>query len=159
VPPVFELVHKARALAAQAARLARRPARDQALVAEAAITLLGIRVLLRFFPFERWRALLGARPEARMQPAPRQTSRQIVWAVQRVSPRLPLSLACLARALAVGQMLGRRHLASQLRIGVLRDEQGEFRAHAWVECDGEVIIGDLPNLADYSPLPTWPSRL
>ena len=136
----------------------RRPRREQALVAEAAATLLLIRVLLTFLPFERWRALLAPRSQTSTEPASLETARQIAWAVQRVSQRLPLSVACLARALAVQQMLGRRRLPSQLRIGVHRDDQGAFGAHAWVECDGDVLIGALPNLDEYSLLPTWPGQ-
>jgi len=42
---------------------------------------------------------------------------------------------------------------STLRIGVARAENGgPFRAHAWVECGGKVVIGgDV--LAEYTALP------
>jgi Transglutaminase-like superfamily len=26
---------------------------------------------------------------------------------------------------------------------VARGEAGEFKAHAWIECDGKILVGDL----------------
>ena len=48
-------------------------------------------------------------------------------------------------------MLARRCYASQLQIGVAREE-GEFKAHAWVECEGQIIIG-AAGVAQYIPFP------
>jgi hypothetical protein len=40
-----------------------------------------------------------------------------------------------------------------VRIGV-RKAGSEFRAHAWVEHEGRVLLGDLDDLSQYTPLPT-----
>jgi hypothetical protein len=50
-------------------------------------------------------------------------------------------------------MLHRRGHASRLHIGVAaREGIGAIRAHAWVEVDDRVIIGDLDDLASFAPL-------
>ena len=50
-------------------------------------------------------------------------------------------LAELQRQRAVQALLGFTGVSSHVRYGVGRDANGGFRAHAWVECDGRVIIG------------------
>jgi len=63
---------------------------------------------------------------------------------------------CLVRALAVQAMLGVRGVRSEIKFGVGRDAGGAFRAHAWVECDGRVVIGGGEELNGLAPLPAWP---
>jgi hypothetical protein len=51
-----------------------------------------------------------------------------------------LGSRCLVSALVLLIVLSRRHIASELVIGAaLRD--GGFGAHAWLCCDGEVVLG------------------
>jgi hypothetical protein len=47
---------------------------------------------------------------------------------------------CLRQALVAWWLLGRRGIGADLVIGVRKDAHG-FAAHAWVEFNGEVIIG------------------
>jgi hypothetical protein len=58
------------------------------------------------------------------------------------------------RALAAQIMLGHAGVASSLHIGVTKGEKGEFEAHAWLECQGKVVVGK-GELERYSPLVTW----
>ncbi|MBD1855910.1 MULTISPECIES: lasso peptide biosynthesis B2 protein [Leptolyngbya] len=51
---------------------------------------------------------------------------------------------CLKRSLVLWYLLRCQGIASELRIGVRR-EQGEFQAHAWVECQGK-ILNDIPDV-------------
>jgi hypothetical protein len=46
--------------------------------------------------------------------------------------------SCLAKSLTLWWLLGRQGIASQLRIGI-RKENGKFEAHAWVERDGVAV--------------------
>jgi hypothetical protein len=41
-------------------------------------------------------------------------------------------------------MLNRFGYAAEIKIGVLK-RSSTFEAHAWVECDGRVVIGNSPN--------------
>jgi hypothetical protein len=140
-------------------RLVRRSPGQQWLVLEAAATLLTVKIMLLFVPFARWRTLL--RTEEDYPSAASLESRvvDIVWSVERVSSRFPMSLTCLPRALAVRSMMARRRLHGTLSIGVSRRDRGRFEAHAWIEFRGKVIIGDMPDLARFARLPGLSPRL
>ena len=45
----------------------------------------------------------------------------------------------------------------ELRFGVRRIRDGAFQAHAWVECEGDIVVGDLAELGEYASLAA-PSR-
>ena len=47
-------------------------------------------------------------------------------------------------------LLGRRGYVTALRIGVARSELGRFEAHAWIECESEVVIGNSRDLERYA---------
>lgn len=49
-----------------------------------------------------------------------------------------LGMTCLHRSLALAWMLKRRGVPSEIQIGV-RESQGLFRAHAWVEVQGHRV--------------------
>jgi hypothetical protein len=79
--------------------------------------------------------------------------RRIVWAVQVASRRIP-GASCLTQALAARVLLAKCGIASQLRIGIARGEQGDFQAHAWLEtADGRAVIGGVA-LERYARLPS-----
>lgn len=62
-------------------------------------------------------------------------------AIEAASRRLPFAGSCLVRATAGMLLLRRLELPGELKIGVAREERRGFEAHAWVECDGKVLIG------------------
>jgi hypothetical protein len=145
-------------------RLLRRPLRQQWLVIEAFVTLWWVKAMLLGLPFERWRRFLQ-RPLRRSATAPVECVNEIVWAVDRVSRRWSTLLTCLPQAIAVHSIMARRHWNSKLEIGVAKDADGRFDAHAWVEHGGQIIIGQVPNMERFARLPVWapnvdvPSRL
>jgi hypothetical protein len=61
---------------------------------------------------------------------------------------------CLNDALAADVMLCRRGYGSLLRLGVKkgRDPAGPLEAHAWVECDGAIVTGELATMDEYKLL-------
>jgi hypothetical protein len=80
--------------------------------------------------------------------------RRVVWAVERSSQLMPGGAKCLAKALTTYLLLGRRGYPPELRIGVAKSEAGALEAHAWVEVNGQVIMGNLPDLVRFTPLPS-----
>lgn len=60
--------------------------------------------------------------------------------------------SCLSDALVAYAMLNRRGHAPRICYGVRRGEVRSLEGHAWVECDGAVVIGDVPELARYALL-------
>jgi hypothetical protein len=80
------------------------------------------------------------------------TPRDAAWAVHAAARRLPRTY-CLARALALHDLLRRSGFPSELRIGVARAGAG-IDAHAWVECAGEALGDEAA--ATYASLGTLP---
>lgn len=113
--------------------------------------------MLMGLPFERLRRFLQ-RPVQNATKAPSEYVSEIVWAVDRVSRQWPTVFTCLPQAIAVHSLLARRHWDSELEIGVAKDDNGQFEAHAWVERGGRVIIGQVPNMERFARLPVCSPR-
>lgn len=71
--------------------------------------------------------------------------RDIGRLVNAATARSPWTCTCLPRSLILHHLLRRRGLKSDLKIGVSRAD-GQFVAHAWVECLG-VPLNDQPDIA------------
>jgi hypothetical protein len=83
------------------------------------------------------------------------TAARVSWAVERAGRFVP-GATCLVRALAAQAMLAREGAASTLCFGVGRGGGGnEFRAHAWLECAGRVVVGGDEDLSRFAPLPRF----
>jgi hypothetical protein len=69
-------------------------------------------------------------------------------AVEGIRRALPLTLraSCLTQALAGWIMLTRHGAESRIRIGVASPGQQGFKAHAWLESGGRVILGDVDDI-------------
>jgi hypothetical protein len=68
------------------------------------------------------------------------SSDRIAWAANAVDTRLPRS-TCLTRAMAASLLLTLHGHPTTLRLGVAR-EDGELAAHAWLESNGRIVIGE-----------------
>jgi hypothetical protein len=71
----------------------------------------------------------------------------------RVTRCVPVVGTCLTQALATQILLGWRGHPTHLRIGVAYSETGQLQAHAWIESDGQIVVGELSDLPRYHPLP------
>lgn len=78
---------------------------------------------------------------------------RVAWAMAAAGRFLPRAGNCLAQALAAEVVLARHGLPAMLRIGVAFAEDGGFRAHAWVEVDGTIVVGASRGLSSFVPLP------
>lgn len=74
-------------------------------------------------------------------------SDKVIWAVRNTSPYVYRS-TCLTNALTGQVLLSQNGYSSKLRIGVTKEE--EFEAHAWLEMEGEVVMGESER--EYVPL-------
>jgi hypothetical protein len=70
------------------------------------------------------------------------TIKDIVWSVQSVSAYVPRA-TCLTQAITAQILLSRHNQPSKLKIGVMKDE--EFEAHAWLEIDDKIVLGETGN--------------
>lgn len=75
---------------------------------------------------------------------------ELGWAVLAASRLVPAS-TCLVQAIALQTLLARGGLASELRLGVSSSSTDGMAAHAWLEYDGRVLIGERRER--YAPLP------
>ncbi len=120
---------------------------EQRALIKAILLLWACRLGLWLLPFKTLRGLL-AKITFLSTWSPVKTD-TIIWAMVVGSRYVPAA-TCLTQALA-GQVLLNRHDApALLRIGVAKDEQGVFQAHAWVESRGRILIGNSPELHRYT---------
>jgi hypothetical protein len=135
--------------------LFRMGAGDRHLLMMTLILLATIRIGLWLMPFHTILKVLAkiSQPSDRLQVTNPISVRKIAWAVNAVSPYVP-GVKCLARALATQVLMNRHSLACEFRIGVAKAEGGKLEAHAWIEYQGLVVIGNLQDLSRFMPLPS-----
>jgi len=75
----------------------------------------------------------GALPEVK--------TARISYVLPRISDRLPWRSDCLVQAIAAQNWLAASGVAGEIQIGVENPQDGQFGAHAWLLCDGEVVTG------------------
>lgn len=116
--------------------------RERWLLAKATALLAFVRFALSLLPFPYIRPLLAraSRCSPRLANDPLAVE-QFPWAVRAVSRLIPGGQHCLSQALTVHTFLARRGYPSKICFGVQREQGMAFTAHAWVECDGVVLIG------------------
>lgn len=129
----------------------RRLANVDRKLAFAALGLLAVvRTALWLLAFQRVAGFLQI--SDRWRPVHRDcTPRQIAWAVRLASRYVP-DATCLPQALATHLLLSRHGHPSCLRIGVASGPK--FEAHAWVECDGSIVIGEVGGLDRFASILT-----
>lgn len=120
------------------------PPEERKLLLTAALLVGLVRVGIWLLPFRTVRRLLGRLrcPAAASRLSDELSSERIAWAVDVAGKRIPGGGNCLVQALATLVLLDRRGRPARLRVGVAKDGQGSLEAHAWVESDGRVVIGD-----------------
>jgi Transglutaminase-like superfamily len=77
---------------------------------------------------------------------------QIIWAINVSTQLSPGQAKCLARALTVHTLMKQQGYDPILQIGVIKNAEEEFQAHAWLEYQGKIVVGELPNMEKYSKL-------
>jgi hypothetical protein len=114
------------------------------------ILLWTARLGLWLLPFRTLRRLLHSVTRDGLRHAGQSSPERIAWAVVAASRYVPQA-TCLTQALAAQVLLGREGHTACLRIGVARNEGSQFQAHAWVETQGKVVIGES-EVERYAPL-------
>ncbi|MEM1254758.1 MAG: lasso peptide biosynthesis B2 protein [Cyanobacteria bacterium P01_H01_bin.21] len=120
----------------------------------ACLSLNIVRFALWLFPFKTVRQQLATVAEKWVCDQS-QTSVSvdfIVWCVKASAYYTPRRSKCLVNALTAQLLLTRYQYAHQLHIGIAMDESQTLKAHAWIEYEGNVIIGDLQELSRYKSL-------
>ena len=129
-------------------RLLRMSRGDIALLVQAAALLVSIRAGLWCVPFATLRKILAGLATGKQGGPVSSEVRAVgraIWAVETAGRQFPAVGTCLIQALAAYVLLGRRGCVADLRIGVKRDDEGKFVAHAWLEKEGAILIGGEPH--------------
>lgn len=140
------------------------PPADRRVLLRAFLSLSLVGLTLRVFGFQRvvQRARVpilthGQMPDVENLRRGRYYARKIDAAARRHV----LPARCLHRSLVLHQWLRQEGVPSELRIGVRKDA-GAFRAHAWVEIDGQVVndtgVAVAPFTALVGPVASGSSR-
>lgn len=114
------------------------PPSRRSLLVGSLVHVLAVRLALTLFPFARLRVAIE-RLRSRPSAAARVSADELAWSVSAVSRYVPRA-TCLTQALALEALLRKQGYEAELRIGVAR-KGGRFRAHAWLEREGKILIG------------------
>jgi Transglutaminase-like superfamily len=131
------------------------------------VLLTFVRLGLVWRSFNRLRSLLerisSPKQAAAIAPTDPLSQRQLVarvqWAVNACCKFMPGSVKCLARALTMKTLLDQYGCPSKLMIGVDKNSVDQLEAHAWIEYEGHVVMGQLNDLSRFKPLPNLPQPL
>ena len=132
-------------------------AADRWLAVEATGLVLFVWAGLRILPFRTLRALLdwySLRDGGVVRRLPDKAAPRVAHIVIAVAAHFPIQTTCLVDALVAETVLRRRGYAASVRFGVRRANGAPIplSPHAWVECDGAVVIGAVDGLAEYAVL-------
>lgn len=133
---------------------------DRQLLLKSFILLGLIRLGLWLLPFGTLRQCLNNRLQLFSQ-SPKITFTEldkVSWAIDVSSRYWFGEVKCLAKALTTQILMSSYGYCPQLQIGVAKSKQGNLEAHAWVENEGKVVVGHLPNLSHFIPLTSWDGK-
>ena len=108
-----------------------------------------IRLGLCIFQFRRLNKWLGGSKSEDVRESDWKIIREIAEFV-RLGSRFVPQATCLTQALAARTLLRRMGQNSLLKIGVDKDTDFKLVAHAWIEIDGKIIIGKVPDIRRYA---------
>ena len=129
--------------------------RERLFLVEALAIVVAIRLGLWLAPFKKVRSRVNKVGQRSVDSRKRGVLPvdRIAWTIRAVSEYVP-GATCLTQALSGQVLLARRGYPSRLHIGVSKKPRGELEAHAWLECDGQIVLGDHGYLAVYTPFPS-----
>jgi hypothetical protein len=126
---------------------------EKSLVLRSFLLVLFIRLLLWLVPARLLQRLFTSNPTETGENSGNDWSEitKIVRSVRSVSRFVPRA-TCLTQALAASLLIRRSGQRSELKIGVAKNEQSQLIAHAWLETDGRIISGELPDQSRFVAL-------
>lgn len=123
---------------------------DQRLLMRAALAVVSAKLAIRTLRLPAARAAVTRLECLGWFVTPAHPDR-IIWAVEAAGRAIPCMKNCLVQAVAAEAMLIRAGHPCELRIGAAKNGPGELIAHAWLESEGRVLIGEF-ELERYTPL-------
>jgi hypothetical protein len=132
---------------------------ERSLVYRAIVLIWVTRVGLWLLPFkwvDDW--LNNLYPEPQVEVAIGWAAIKRVTSIVEVCSRYVPRATCLTQALVTRTLLARSGQCSKLRLGVQK-KNSVFKAHAWVEVNGKVVIGGSPGRLSFTVLRHFSERI
>lgn len=114
------------------------PATERKLFRQALWAVAWVRLGLWLLPFRVVRGWIERPGQVRPAATSKLPAEKIAWAVKAAARYVPRA-TCLVQALAGRRLCAQAGYASTLHLGVR--QTGGFAAHAWLECEGRLLIG------------------
>ena len=121
---------------------------EKILIFKALILLWIVRILLWVFPFSIINRFIDKFDTISHENNSKFSKEKLIWAIQSMSIYTPQA-TCLTCALGAKILLYMYDYSSHIKIGVSRIDL-EFEAHAWLESDNEIILGESKK--EYTPI-------
>lgn len=127
---------------------------EQLRILYSAFLIVLVPVALRLASFSTVRTVLvRAASRCRAVVSSEPSVDRVVHAVEVTDAHVPMSRTCLVRSLVSETLLRLYSYTPTHRIGVDPQNDDGFVAHSWLEHDGDILIGDLDDMARYEALP------
>ena len=132
-------------------RFLKLPRSDQKLFLQAYILMMLVRLGLLLLPFQKLQDLILKTNELRFLGEANHDvgAKDIALSVIRSAKLSPGGVKCLAKALTASMLMKTYGLPYKTNIGVAKGEKNNLEAHAWVESEGKIVVGYLPDLSRY----------
>ena len=125
-------------------------ASERHLLIRAGVWVALARLVLSVLPFQQFKRLLNPTVLAAQTQTPVDS---LAWAV-RAAARVVPAATCLTQAVALKWMLARAGYTATIHIGVNQGTASKFSAHAWIERNGQIMLGE-EEAGRYSQLLAW----
>ncbi len=124
------------------------PSYEKTFLLNAYFYLLLWRIRLSFLPFSSLLDKCRNSPLTEISSAKLRPITSFVRLLNSASAFVPCT-TCLSKACASHILLKKNGYLTDLHIGVLRNSDSNFLAHAWLSYKGQVVIGIRPDLNEY----------
>lgn len=118
------------------------PPRHCWLLTKTILLLVTVRLLLKSLTFPKANRIIKQVSHRSQRHAVNPPPANLIsWAVDVASRLVPGGGHCLSKALTAQILLIRRGYLTKIHYGAKRSNNDDFIAHAWLECEGRIIIG------------------
>ena len=131
------------------------PKLEKKLLLKAVFLVLLIRLVIVILPFNIITGFISnifkSKKSLRADSCP--MADRVRWAVDAGSNSIPFTKNCLVKSIAIHILLRNYNYESIIHFGVRKDSKDILKAHAWVECEGEIFSSES-EIKNYTPFKT-----
>ena len=114
---------------------------DKWLLMRAVGWLVVARVMMLAMSFKRLAARLSISEDSAGREADPEVLSKVSWAVAAAANNVPWRSDCFPQTIAASKILRKYGHGSTIHLGVERTSDDKIAGHAWLTCDGTVVVG------------------